>query len=217
MRRELPILAVAIFALAVFVGCGAKEEASTEVGGEAEVPAEAPAEPTPPEPSPTPKETNFTSAAEFAEFDIRVSDDLTPDGHYRNPLVEPGLVSEATEVQNGGPSYWSAPVPATYEVTLPPGAKVRRVEVQGTGGDSAFPECVVFVKKTSDDNWERPERLDLDRRDDEPDQKGKTTRHIFSFRETEAAGVLLGFATGSVEFPDRIHVKDIDILGAIKE
>jgi hypothetical protein len=204
--------------LAVLLGCGAKKEASTEVEGAGETSAEVPVDPTPPEPSPTPKETNFTSAAEFAEFNIRVSDDLTPDGHYRNPLVEPGLVSETTEAQiDSGPSYWSAPVPATYEVTLPPGAKVRRVEVQGTGGDSSFPECVVFVKSTSDGDWERPDRLDLDRRDDEPDQKGKTTRHIFSFRETEAAGVLLGFATGSAQFPDRIHVKDIDIFGAVEE
>lgn len=216
MRKDFPILLFVLSTLALLGGCGGKEGDPAEVGGEG-VSAEELADLAPPEPSPTPKETNFTSAGEFAEFDIRVSDDLTPDGHYTNTLVEPDMVSEATAAPTGGPGYWTAPAPATYEVTLPPGARIRRVEVQGTGGDSALQECVVFVKKTAEDDWKRPDRLDLDRRDDQPDEKGKTTRHIFSFRETEASGVMLGFATGSVEFPDQVHVKDIDIFGEIEE
>jgi hypothetical protein len=169
------------------------------------------------EPSPAPTadpRKNFGSIEQFPNLRYSVSEDLAPNGHAEVPLLETNRVEN---LEGEAPAtHWAARVPATYEITLPAGAVVEQIAVQSTGGTTAFPECVVFLKAEGSD-WKRPENLTLVREFAGYDDDGDMTRHVFSFTPQPASSVQIGFALGCDRSPQHVHVHDIDVFGNLTE
>ena len=200
-------------------GCGGKEEAppSEHPPSVDEAPAVAvlatPTLGSIPTETPDPSVINFASLERYPQLEVAVSGDSRPDGDKTCPVADGKTILDAS----GQPValYWSAPIPATYEISLPHNAFIDRVEIQTTGGDTALPECVLFVRKEFGGDWEKPRRLRLERRLDGADEDGDRIRYVFRFEDTPALTVRLGFARGSEKQPDRVRVADIDIFGRL--
>ena len=156
-------------------------------------------------------DVDFASIEKFPDISFCFSEDLAPNGNSRFPLVEGNTVQDASG--NPAATYWAATVPATYEITLPGKAVIHRVEVLGPCGTIGIPECVVFLKRSRDGNWERPTGLVYEKRFAGTDEDGDMTKHVFSFDKTHAVGVLLGFAVGCERDPSLVHVRDIKVIG----
>jgi len=196
--------------LTLALGCGGEEEGAEKQPSESSTLSQQPASvsqgTTRP---PSRQEVNFASVRDFPDVQVSVSGDLEWEGHHKYPVMEGGSVLNGSGREL--PARWVAPVPATYEIELPSGAHVARVEVEGVSGSARLRECVVLLRTKGGSEWKRPGGLQLDKTDLRFEDQ--TQRFSFVFEETEAAAVMVAFATGSEKFLDRVHVSDIDVFG----
>ena len=209
--RKLPVPALLGLLLVLSFGCGGGQPAQEETEAVAELQDESSQPEVEPTPEPTVEElVNFASIEQFPTLSYSASEDLSPSGHLQVPLIENNNLEQGMEEPIA--TFWAATIPATYEISLPPKAVLERIEVQTTGGTTAFEECVVFVRQGAED-WKRPQKLSLLKSFAGTDDDGDMTRFVFRFQETPATDVLLGFARGCERIPDQVRVHDIDILG----
>lgn len=199
---------IPVLATGFLQGCG-----EPEVGDPQIVTADVEPTPTPvpvPTATPQPVEVDFASLIPYPDLTYTTSRTLSPAETDRN------LVLDAPEYSSE--VYWRSATPATFELELPSGASVHRIEVEGAEGSAGFPECVVFVRSATETNWRRPAGLVLEQQLGKfVEGKGYRLRHIFSFDETPASRTLIGIARGSNETPDSASVVDIDVFGYVKD
>jgi hypothetical protein len=209
LRQPSRIAFIAPFLAASFLqGCG-----EPEVGDPQIVTAEVQPTATPlpiPTATPEPVEFDFASVTLFPDLTYATSRSLSTEDTLRNIILD--LPEYSSDL------VWRSVAPATFELTLPTGATVYRIEVEGAEGVAGFPECVVFVRSATETDWRRPSGLVLEQQLGRfIEGKGYRLRHVFSFDETSAEKALIGIAKGSNESPESVAVVDLDVFGYLRE
>ncbi len=225
----------ALMALLV-MGCGG-EEASPQVKQVALQPTVPPQTPTvtpiplstpvpitiTPTPPP-PTSTRVPTEVRLIEVDI-TSLQKFPDLHYTFSGSLPGESSPEVALMDGKPliagatqttGMWVAPVPARFEVTVPPlgeAFQITRVEVTDPGKEKSLHGCEVFIQTPGSDEWKRPPGVMELRIQQAPGMKADEGKSVMAFKPIRATAVRIEIPTGGEGTPDRAFITDIDIIG----
>lgn len=166
--------------------------------------------PAPPSSGEKTSEVDFASLKEFPDLKYSASENLPGNGDVRLPLMDGAKLKNAEG--KPVPGYWAAKAPAHYEINLPSGSKITRVEVEDCGGDLAFPSVSLSVKADLSSDWKAAPQVKTEKREIEL-WPGKTVnRWIFHLDPTSASAVKFDFPEGSVK-NKYVYVRDIDIIG----
>lgn len=191
----------------------AKEPAAAKATPATEKADTKPAQPpAPPATGAKPAEVDFASLKEFPDLKYSASENPPGNGDIRMPLMDGvRLKDEEGKVIEG---YWNSLAPAYYEINLPSGSKITRVEVEDCGGKLAFPSVNLSFKTDSSSEWKAAIPAKIEKKEI-PFSSDKTTNlWIFHFDEMKVAAVRFDFPEGCVT-NKYVYVRDIDIFGYI--
>ena len=201
----------------LLAGCGGEEPAPpagpTSTAGTAAQPASEALKPEPADLAPKDGDTDFASLTEFPGLSFAGIGTIPDEGDPRVVLMDGAPVIKPS----GQPSepYWVARPPAQFEITMPTEKghlHVDKVTIEDTGDDKAFPLCSVSVKTAEKPDWHPPVGLTA-RKERTRTLEGLGARHVIGFDGVHATAVRVSFPAGSPKQPDRVYVRDIDVIG----
>ncbi|MCK6496008.1 hypothetical protein L6Q85_07070 [bacterium] len=168
--------------------------------------------PAPPSSGEKTSEVDFASLKEFPDLKYSASENTPGNGDVRMPLMDGvRLKDEEGELIE---RYWQSKAPAYYEINLPTGSKITRIEVEDYGTEFAFPVVHLFAKTDLSFDWKAITPAKTEKKEVEF-WPGKTVnRWIFHLDPTSASAVKFDFPEGCVR-NKYVYVMDIDIFGYI--
>ena len=201
------LVPLVVFSL-LLVGCGSDEPAP---------PPNAPTGAKAPEPAvpkfPKELDVDFASLAKFPDLTFEAIGTIPEEGDPRAALMDGAPLTPTT----GQPAnlFWVAKPAAQFIVNLPTDkgpARVDKVTVEDGGGDRSFPFCSVSVETPDKPTWHPPMGL-TSRKEQIKTPEGEWVRTIIQFDEVQSIKIRVSFPAGNAKQPDRVFVRDIDIIG----
>jgi hypothetical protein len=205
-----------VFLVPILVGCGSEETVpqppqpgtnAVQKGGD--VPNPVPAEPA----HPLEMDVDFASLAKFPDLQFEAIGTIPEEGDPRVVLMDGAAPANPTGQTTG--SFWVAKPPAQYIVHIPTDkgrVRIDKVTVEDAGGDKSFMLCSVSIMTKDQPDWKPPQGL-TSRKELVKTPEGEWVRTIIQFDEVPATGIRISFPAGNTKQPDRVYVRDIDVIG----
>lgn len=207
-----PVIPVAL--ALILAGCGG-EEAAPPANPAAPAGAEAP-QPAAAAPSkPVELNVDFASLARFPDLQFEAIGTIEGEGDPRVVLSDGAPQTNSTG-QPAGP-FWVAKPPAYFIVNMPTGKggiQVDKVTIEDAGGDKSFPLCSVSITTADQPEWHPPVGL-TNRKELVKNPEGDWVRTVIQFDEVRATGVRIALPAGNSKQPDRVFLRDIDVIGKL--